>query len=148
LIQERFAPFPPTSVTRTTVGDGHARGMQEPEHSIARHVDLQRELQELAREDRREYVAVRNAILKLAATDTRVGYPWTSAVRGKDGTGLRELRPRAGHSRVRVLFTHQSTLTILLALAPEGGDNPRGFHRAVLTAQHRRSTMLNDEVST
>ena len=122
--------------------------MQEPERIVTRHAALQIELQELASTDGQEYVAVRNAILKLGFADARLGYPWTSAVRGADGRGLRELRPRGGRSRVRVLYTQRSTTTILLALAPEGGDDPRGFHRAVLAAQNRRASIIDDEVST
>lgn len=122
--------------------------MSPADHRIARHVGLQEELERLARDDRREYVAVRNAELKLASTGMQLGYPWTSAVRGPGGSGLRELRPRAGRSRVRVLYAQRSAVTILLALAPEGGDNARGFRRAVEMAQHRLSAMTNEEEST
>lgn len=122
--------------------------MDRPDCSIVHHAALQSELEQLARDDRREYAAVRNAILKLKASDGRLGYPWTSAVRGPDRGGLRELRPRAGHSRVRVLYAQRSSMTLLLALAREGGDNPRAFHRAVLAAQRRLAAMTDDGVST
>lgn len=122
--------------------------MSPAEHRIARHVGLQEELERLARDDRREYVAVRNAELKLASSGLQLGYPWTSAVRGPGGSGLRELRPRAGRSRVRVLYARRSGVTILLALAPEGGGDARGFQRAVRTAQQRLSAISNEEEST
>src|SRR2546428_8506695 len=54
----------------------------------------------------------RHVIQKLSALGIKLGYPHSSKVVGADN--LRELRPRAGRSRVRPLFTDGSVRPLLL----------------------------------
>ena len=88
----------------------------------------------LRRSDPREHAALRNAIRKLESEGPRLGYPWSSAVRGATTPGLRELRPRAGRSRQRALYAWSEGVLILLALAPEAGHSPHAFREAVRQA--------------
>ena len=97
------------------------------------------ELRALARDDRREAVAIERALLVLAAEGPGLGFPWTSAVRGSPG--LRELRPRGGRSSHRALFRRRGDHAVVLALAPEAVSNRRGFRRAVEHAERRISEM-------
>jgi hypothetical protein len=51
-----------------------------------------------------ERAAIQHAREKLEAIGPRLGAPHSSAIRGEDGSGLRELRPRAGRSRWRPIY--------------------------------------------
>jgi hypothetical protein len=87
-------------------------------------------------------VAERNAIQhareKLEALGPRLGAPHTSAIRGEDGSGLRELRPRAGRSRWRAIYRRISPGTfVILAIAPEALIDNRAFDQKVRNAQRR-----------
>jgi hypothetical protein len=70
-----------------------------------------------------------------------LGYPHTSAVRGST-IGLRELRPRAGRSRYRVLYRRYGDSLVLLALAREALTDPRDFARAIVAAETRARDLL------
>lgn len=102
---------------------------------IAPHPEFERELAELARSDPREAQAVRNAIRFLSSDGPALGFPWSSAVRSV--RGLRELRPRGGRSRVRVLYVRRERGIYLLAIAPEANSDPPRFRVAIARAQQR-----------
>jgi hypothetical protein len=104
-----------------------------------RHSAFVVELAELAAIEPREARAIDHAQRVFEALGRDPGYPLTSAVRGSRLRGLRELRPRAGRSRFRVLFVDDENVLILLALAPEARRDPRGFRRAVRVAEQRRA---------
>lgn len=89
--------------------------------------------------DVREQVAMQRAVAKLQALGSRLGFPHQSAIRGADNTvGLRELRPRAGRSRWRLLYSALRTDTfIVLAIAPEAHVSKRRFRTAVVKASAR-----------
>lgn len=99
------------------------------------HPEFERELIELGRSDRREATAVEQALEVLASQGPSLGYPWTTAVRAS--AGLRELRPRSGRSRCRVLYSRRASRLIALAIAPEANSDPRGFTRAIDKAERR-----------
>ena len=80
--------------------------------------------------DPREARSIRLAVEKLEATGPGLRFPHQSAVRGT-GAGLRELRPRAGRSRWRVVYIQLGGWFVLLALAPEAMLDPRGFRGAI-----------------
>ena len=69
-----------------------------------RHPAFADELAELKRSDTAEAKAIEHAIVVLQTMGPRVGFPHTSAVRTSSQFALRELRPRRGRSRHRVLF--------------------------------------------
>ncbi|MGI9116594.1 MAG: hypothetical protein ACR2JV_03015 [Gaiellales bacterium] len=98
---------------------------------------FKRERAELLAREPREAVAIAHAVAKLVAEGTRLGHPWTSAVRGSSLPGLRELRPRAGRSRHRVLYRQVPGGFDLLALAPEAQSDRRAFEAAVRRAVDR-----------
>ena len=102
-----------------------------------RHPAFGRELALLRRSDGGEARAIEHAITILQATGPRLGFPHTSAVRAPSRVSLRELRPRRGRSRHRVLFAPREGGSILLALAPEATHDPRGFRRAIGDAHDR-----------
>ncbi len=104
---------------------------------IRMHPGFRDELATLGRSDRREANAIGHALHVLSEQGGRLGYPWTSAVRGKRGSGLRELRPRAGRSAHRVLYRVAPNRVDALALAPEAGNDQRGFAHAVEHARAR-----------
>lgn len=108
---------------------------------VEAHTELQRELVALRGSDPGEEAAATQAHAALAALGRDPGYPLTSAVRGPLGRGLRELRPRAGRSRHRILFARQRDALVLLALAPEAQRDPRGFDRALRVARTRLASL-------
>jgi hypothetical protein len=102
-----------------------------------RHPAFARELALLGRSDTGEARAVEHAIVILQTSGPRLGFPHTSAVRTPGRVSLRELRPRRGRSRHRVLFAPRGGGTVLLALAPEATHDRRGFRRAIGDAHDR-----------
>ena|SRR5580658_2008840 len=88
--------------------------------------------------DAAERAAIQHAREKLEAIGPRLGAPHSSAVKGEDGSGLRELRPRAGRSRWRPIYRRvQPGIFVILAVAPEAQIDKRGFDEAVRGAQRR-----------
>ena len=82
-----------------------------------------------------ERVAIQRAREKLVALGDRLPFPHQSAVAG--ATRLRELRPRAGRSRWRALYSRTSGGYVVLAIAPEAQVDRAGFDRAVGRAVRR-----------
>lgn len=88
--------------------------------------------------DAAERAAIQHAREKLEALGPQLGAPHSSAVKGDDGTGLRELRPRAGRSRWRPIYRQvQPRIFVILAMAPEAKIDRRGFDRSVRDARQR-----------
>lgn len=82
--------------------------------------------------------AIQHAREKLEAVGPQLGAPHTSAIKGEDGAGLRELRPRAGRSRWRPIYRRvQPGTFVILAVAPEAQIDKRGFDEMVRNAQRR-----------
>lgn len=76
-----------------------------------------------------------HAAEKLEAAGPRLGHPHSSAVRGEEGMGLRELRPRAGRSRWRPIYRPTSPSTfVVFAVGPEAGVDSRSYDQAVARA--------------
>lgn len=96
------------------------------------HPSAEKELGGLSAADR---VAVLHAVEKLAALGPSLPYPHQSDVRG--GRGLRELRPRAGRSRMRALYGRLGEAFVVVAVGPEALVDRRGFDRAVRAAVQR-----------
>lgn len=92
---------------------------------------------ERARLPAQEAAAVDTVVEKLRLTDHPLPYPHSSAVEGKAGAGLRELRPRGGRSPWRVLYARVGEVFVLLAVCPEAEKDIRGFNRGVRAAQKR-----------
>jgi hypothetical protein len=86
-----------------------------------------------------ERVALQHAVEKLVVYGPTLPYPHQSAVRG--AAGLRELRPRAGHSPWRGLYGRIGDILVIAAIAPEAQVDRRGFDRAVLAAVARLQAM-------
>jgi hypothetical protein len=88
--------------------------------------------------DAAERAAIQHAREKLEAVGPQLGAPHTSAIKGEDGAGLRELRPRAGRSRWRPIYRRvQPGIFVILAVAPEAQIDKRGFDEMVSNAQRR-----------
>jgi hypothetical protein len=103
--------------------------------NLTSHPEFDRELADVARRDQAEAGALKQAVRVLTSADDLVGFPWTSAVRG--AKGLRELRPRAGRSRYRILYRRKGDVLVLLGIAPEASTDPRRFNRACRIALQR-----------
>jgi hypothetical protein len=87
-----------------------------------------------------ERSAMLHAVEKLEAVGPNLPHPHSSAVRGGQVEGLRELRPRAGRSRWRPLYRQVNASTfVILAVAPEAQISKRGFAAAVRRADARFS---------
>ncbi len=85
-----------------------------------------------------ERAAIQHAQEKLEAVGPRLGAPHSSAIKGEAGSGLRELRPRAGRSRWRPIYRRVSPETfVILAVAPEAQIDRRSFDEMVRNAQRR-----------
>lgn len=88
--------------------------------------------------DAAERAAIQHAREKLEAIGPRLGAPHSSAIKGEDGSGLRELRPRAGRSRWRPIYRQVGPGTfVILAVAPEAEIDGRGFDEKVRDARRR-----------
>jgi hypothetical protein len=107
---------------------------------VVYHPDAEDELAVLKASQASEFTAVLTAVDKLRHLGPRLSFPHQSGVRGKEGRGLRELRPRQGRSRWRTLYAQVTDTTfVILAIAPEAKIDERAFNRAVRAAQQRRS---------
>ena len=117
--------------------------MAQDDHlALYDHVEFATEIAALGRREPREFRAVFNARRMLYERGSALGYPHTSAVRGSK-TGLRELRPRAGRSRYRVLYRRYGDNLVLLALAREAQTDPRDFARAIVAAERRAHDLFD-----
>jgi hypothetical protein len=88
--------------------------------------------------DPAERVAIQHARMKLEAVGPLLGSPHSSAIKGPDGPGLRELRPRAGRSRWRPIYRQVTPRSfVILAVAPEARIDKRGFNEKVREARRR-----------
>lgn len=96
------------------------------------HPAAEKELDSLRVADR---AAVLHATEKLAALGPALPHPHQSEVRG--GSHLRELRPRAGRSRIRPLYGRVGDTFVVAAIAPEAMIDGRGFDRSVRVAVRR-----------
>lgn len=89
-------------------------------------------------EDAAERVAIAHVIEKLEVDGPALQSPHQSAVRGEEGSGLRELRPRRGRSRWRPLYRRaEETLFAILAIGPEVEIDKAGYAKAVRLAKQR-----------
>lgn len=89
-------------------------------------------------EDAAERVAIAHVIEKLEVDGPALQSPHQSAVRGEEGSGLRELRPRRGRSRWRPLYRRaEETLFAILAIGPEVEIDKAGYAKAVRMAKQR-----------
>jgi hypothetical protein len=96
-------------------------------------------------EDRKERVAIVNAVEKLKQLGPRLPYPHSSQVKGEHGRGLRELRPRAGRSPWRALYRQVTADTfVIAAIVPEAEKSERLFQRGAKDAQGRLSQLEVD----
>jgi hypothetical protein len=88
--------------------------------------------------DAAERAAIQHAREKLEAVGPRLGAPHSSAIKGEDGAGLRELRPRAGRSRWRPIYRQVGPGTfVILAVTPEAEIDGRSFDGKVRDARRR-----------
>src|SRR5581483_10213320 len=86
----------------------------------------------------REKVAMLHAAQKLDAAGPRLGHPHSSAVRGEQRQGFRELRPRAGRSGWRRIYRLVNPSTfVIFAVGPEAEIDSRGYDAAVVRAVER-----------
>ena len=90
---------------------------------------------ELARLITSERVAMLHAVEKLEALGPALPFPHQSNIRG--AAGLRELRPRAGRSRWRGIYSQVGEAFAMAAIGPEASVDSRGFRRAVRAATTR-----------
>lgn len=89
-------------------------------------------------EDVAERVAIAHVIEKLEVDGPVLRSPHQSAVRGEEGSGLRELRPRRGRSRWRPLYCRADEMLFpVLAIGPEAEIDKAGYVKAVRLAKQR-----------
>jgi hypothetical protein len=89
-------------------------------------------------EDVGERVAIMTAEEKLRQLGRYLPAPHSRAVEGKEGRGLRELRPRGGRSRWRPLYRQIGPeIFVVLAVAPEVQTDQAGYNRTVRHAMER-----------
>lgn len=107
-----------------------------PPYEVLWHPGADAELAAIS--DAAERAAIQHAREKLETIGPRLGAPHSSAIKGEDGSGLRELRPRAGRSRWRPIYRRvQPGIFVILAVAPEAEIDKRGFEEVVRDAQRR-----------
>jgi hypothetical protein len=89
-------------------------------------------------EDAAERVAIAHVIEKLEVDGPALRSPHQSGVKGEEGLGLRELRPRRGRSRWRPLYRRiDEALFAILAVGPETEIDKAGYAKAVRLAKQR-----------
>lgn len=89
-------------------------------------------------ENAAERVAIAHVIEKLEVDGPALRGPHQSGVKGEEGSGLRELRPRRGRSRWRPLYRRiDETLFAILAIGPEAEIDKAGYATAVRLAKQR-----------
>jgi hypothetical protein len=89
-------------------------------------------------EDVAERVAIAHVIEKLEVDGPALRSPHQSGVKGEEGSGLRELRPRRGRSRWRPLYRRaDEALFAVLAIGPEAEIDKEGYAKAVRLAKQR-----------
>jgi hypothetical protein len=85
-----------------------------------------------------ERVAITHVIEKLEVDGPVLRSPHQSGVKGQEGWGLRELRPRRGRSRWRPLYRRAGeALFAILAIGPEAEIDKAGYVKAVRLAKQR-----------
>lgn len=85
-----------------------------------------------------ERVAIAHVIEKLEVDGPALRSPHQSGVKGEEGSGLRELRPRRGRSRWRPLYRRaDEALFAILAIGPEAEIDKTGYVKAVRLAKQR-----------
>ncbi len=93
-----------------------------------------------------ETAAILRVTEKLEVDGPALAYPHQSAVMGKGGSGLRELRPRRGSSRWRPIYRRiEGRLFAILAVGPEAGIDRPGYDRAVRAARQRLDRLEKGE---
>lgn len=76
-----------------------------------------------------------NAVRKLEALGSALGFPHSSHV--QQAELLRELRPKAGKSPWRALYSPVGGTFVIAAVCPEARKDPRGFSQGVANANAR-----------
>lgn len=95
------------------------------------------EVATVRRREPREASALERSIELLQLLGASLGYPHSSAVRAPAGRGMRELRPRAGRSRYRLIYRRVGKDFVILALGPEAKSDPTGFTQTLRLARNR-----------
>jgi Phage derived protein Gp49-like (DUF891) len=91
-----------------------------------------------------DQVAMLHAAQKLAAEGPNLRFPHQSAVRGDEGKGLRELRPRSGRSVWRPLYRRVADIYMIVAIGPEADVDPAGFAAAGTRGNERLAALEDD----
>jgi hypothetical protein len=91
--------------------------------------------------DKGDRASLQTAVDKLIALGDRLPFPHQSAVKGST---VRELRPRAGRSRWRALYSRVGKQFVIAAVGPEAKVDPQGFARAVAAAERRLAETEGD----
>ena len=85
----------------------------------------------------RDRRAIDNAVDKLAILGPNLAFPHASKVMSREGGGLRELRPRAGRSSWRCIYSRIGDVFVILAICREAQHNRAAFDRGVRLAIDR-----------
>jgi len=115
-------PKPRGPVTKVREGGSFA-----PPYTVVWHPEADAELHSAPAADQ---VAMRHAAQKLSALGPNLRFPHQSSVRGEEGKGLRELRPRSGRSVWRPLYRRVEDAYVILAVGPEAEVDSAGFAAA------------------
>lgn len=89
-----------------------------------------------------ERAAMQNAFEKLEVYGDQLPFPHSSRVKG--AARLRELRPRAGRSPWRAFYRRVGNMLVIGVIGPEAHVDPRGFGRAIRTAEARLSRLQQE----
>jgi hypothetical protein len=84
--------------------------------------------------DALEQAAVINVVTKLRALGYELGAPHSSALEGTD-LPLRELRPKQGHSPLRVIYAFDPARQAVLLIGGDKAGDPKFYRRIVVAAE-------------
>ena len=112
-----------------------------PPWEVLYHPKAVEERNSVRKQSEGDFDAIVVVIEKLKIHGPALRFPHQSAVRGKGGAGLRELRPSQGRTLWRPLYRRFENTYVILAVGPEAQVDQSGFDTAVAHAQARRKAI-------
>jgi hypothetical protein len=112
-----------------------------PPWEVRYHPKAVEERNSARRQSEDDFDAIIGVIEKLKVHGPALRFPHQSAVQGKGGAGLRELRPTQGRTLWRPLYRRFENTYVILAIGPEAQVDQSGFNTAVTDAQARRKAI-------
>jgi hypothetical protein len=130
-----------TGTRQRAKSDARSTTPAGPPWEVRYHPKAVEERNSVRKQSEGDFDAIVVVIEKLKMHGPALRFPHQSAVQGKGGAGLRELRPTQGRTLWRPLYRRFENTYVILAVAPEAQVDQSGFDTAVADAQARRKAI-------